>query len=61
MGLIWEPIPFNVRMVDNIVIVPKGIIYNVIIQIDGLDFPVCLVVLTMKSIEGSYQMLLRRP
>ena len=39
--------------------VPKGIIKHV--QIDGLDFSGCLVVLTMKSIEVSYQMLLGRP
>ena len=61
LGLNWEPIAFNVRMDDNTIVVPKGIIKKVKIQIDGLDFLLCLVVLTMKFIDGSYQMLLGRP
>ena len=28
-GLSWEPIAFNVRMADNTIVVPKGIIQNV--------------------------------
>ena len=61
LGLKWEPIAFNVRMVDNTTVVPKVIIRNVNFQVDGLDFSICLVVLIMKSIESSYQMLLGRP
>ena len=56
IGRKWEPIAFNVRMVDNKTLVPKGIIDNQYIQLDNLNFLICLVVITMRSIEGSYQM-----
>jgi len=33
LGLTWEPILFNIRMVDNRIVIPKGIIRNVRMQI----------------------------
>ena len=37
LGLDWELIAFNVRIVDNRKVVPEEILRNVKIQVDGLN------------------------
>ena len=58
LGLTLEPTTFNVRMADNTMEIPKGIVKSVEIQVVGMEFPISLVVLTMKTTtERAYQRL----
>ena len=62
LGLRWEPIPFNIRMVDNRTVVPKGLIRHAKVKVGGMDYLVNLVVITMQTpTQDSYQVLLGRP
>ena len=59
LGLTWEPITFNIRMADNRIVIPKGIVRNVKIQAGNMEFLVNLVVMKMQvTIQESYQLLL---
>lgn len=62
MGLKWEPITFNVRMVDNHKVMPKGIVRNVRMVIKNMEFFINVVVIAMQPLsQESYQVLLGRP
>ena len=48
LGLTWEPIMFNIRMADNRIVIPKGIVKNVKMQAGNMEFLVNLVVMKMQ-------------
>ena len=60
MGLKWEPISFNICMVDNRTMILRVIIKHVKMSIINMEFPITLLVLTMLKLACSYKMLLGR-
>ena len=44
LGMQWESLLFNIRMANNQVVVPKGMVKSARIQIDGIEYVVNLVV-----------------
>ena len=62
MGMQWAPLPFNIKMADNTMVVPKGVVKSAKIQLAGIDYVVKVVVLAMKNtIAKTYQIQLGRP
>ena len=61
LGLSWEPIALNVRMAGNTTLLPKRDNLEFKTVDRWVGFSVRVVVLTIKSIEGSYQILMGRP
>lgn len=59
---VGKPLPFNIRMTDNRIVVPRGVVKHEEMKIANKEFLVNLVVLAMKNATPeSYQMLLGRP
>lgn len=57
LNLKWELLPFNVRIADTRIVVPRGIVKHIRRKIANMEFLVNLVVLAIKNA----QMLLKRP
>ena len=53
--------PKILQLVDNSTVKPKGMIEDIIVTLDALDFPSDFVVLSPKGTLGGYPLILGRP
>ena len=53
--------PYQLRMVDQAVVEPDGLIRNVWIYIHGIPYNISLTVIQNKEVNDAYSMLLGRP
>jgi hypothetical protein len=56
-----KPIPYHLRMVDQSLIRPLGIIINLKIHIHGIPYITTFTILKNSVVDFSYSMLLGRP
>jgi hypothetical protein len=55
------PAPYRLRMADQAVVQPVGLIQNVRIHIHGIPYFITLIVIQNKEVNEAYSMLLGRP
>jgi hypothetical protein len=55
------PAPYRLRMADQVVVQPVGLIRNVRIHIHGIPYFITLTVIRNKEVNEAYSMLLGRP